>query len=110
MFIKQVQAQITNPAIPSVYSANPGGGFAILISSIWRALILVGGIALLLMFAMGGIQWLMAGDDKNKVENARNRITHAIIGISILAVSVAVMLIVQEVLQVDILNPVFTGP
>jgi hypothetical protein len=109
MFIKQTYAQITNPALPKVYT-DPGGGLATLLTNLWRTIILVGGLAFLIYFVIGGIQWITAGDDKSKIESARTRMTQAIIGIAILAASVAIVYVIEAVLQIDILRPVFSGP
>jgi len=109
MFIKQAYAQIKNPALPAVYN-DAGSGLATLFANLWRTFILVGGLAFLIYFVIGGIQWILAGDDKNKLEGARNRMTNGLIGIAILAASVAVVYVVRAVLQIDLLKPVFTGP
>ena len=112
MFINPVlaQSEITNPALDNLYSGGAGAGLAALIANLWQTAILVGGLALLIYLVVGGIQWLLAGSDKAQVENARNRITNAIVGLAILVVSVAIIMLVQAVLQLDILHPVFTGP
>jgi hypothetical protein len=106
-------------AIPSANSSgiyNPAtsfgqgdGGIALgnLIAALWRTLITLGGIALLLYFVWGGAQWILAGGDKGKIEEARNRITQSIIGMAVLAGSVAIMYFLREVFQVDLLNPQF---
>src|SRR5690242_5668833 len=45
-------------------------------------------VAALLVFAYmiwGGIQWITSGGDKGKTEEARNKITAAVIGLAVLA-------------------------
>jgi len=47
-------------------------------------------VAVILTFAFllwGGIQWIMSGGDKAKYEEARNRITSALIGLAIVALA-----------------------
>ena len=47
-------------------------------------------IAAILTFAFlvwGGLQWIMSGGDKAKYEEARNRITAALIGLAIVALA-----------------------
>lgn len=66
-------------------------------------------VAALLVFAYmiwGGIQWITSGGDKGKTEEARNKITAAIIGLAVLAAAYAVFALVTYFLGVD--NP-FTG-
>lgn len=63
-------------------------------------------VAALLVFAYliwGGIQWITSGGDKGKTEEARNKITAAIIGLAVLAASYAIFLIVLSFLGVG--NP-----
>ena len=49
------------------------------------------GIAVLVMFIIGGYQYLMAGSDKDAATKARNTLTYAVIGF-ILAVSAWIIL------------------
>lgn len=109
MFIKQAYAKITNPALPAIYN-DAGAGLAALLANLWRTIILVGGLAFLLYFVIGGLQWILAGSDKSKLENARNRMVNGLVGIAILAASIAIIYVVRAVLQINLLKPVFTGP
>lgn len=63
-------------------------------------------IAAILVFAYmiwGGIQWITSGGDKGKTEEARNKITAAIIGLAILAASYAIFRVVLYFLGIS--NP-----
>lgn len=81
---------------------NPGRGFASNLGSLINsALNLVMIVALLLVFLyliLGGIQWITSGGDKGKTEEARNKITAAVIGIIILAAAYALVQFVAYVL------------
>lgn len=64
-------------------------------------------IAALLCFVFliwGGIQWITSGGDKSNYENARNRITAALIGLAIVAASWAIMTLVGSFLGINILD------
>ena len=62
------------------------------------------GIAVLVMFIIGGYQYLMAGSDKDAATKARNTLTYAIIGF-ILAVSAWIILsLLGSFLGVDFSN------
>lgn len=66
-------------------------------------------VAAILVFAYliwGGITWITSGGDKGKTEEARNKITAAIIGLAVVAASYAIFLLVTGFLGVA--NP-FTG-
>ncbi len=61
-------------------------------------------VAALLVFAYlvwGGIQWITSGGDKGKTEEARNKITAAVIGLAVVAASYAIFLLVISFLGVD---------
>lgn len=63
-------------------------------------------VAALLVFAYmiwGGIQWITSGGDKGKTEEARNKITAAIIGLAVVAASYAIFTLVGQFLGID--NP-----
>ncbi len=103
--------QITNPALDAaIGSGNGGTALALLIANLWRAVIVLGGLALLLYLVWGGLEWVMAGGDKTKVENARARITQGIMGMAVLSATVAIAIFLSEVLQLDLLNPQFFKP
>ena len=108
MITKAYAQGITNPAIDPAFGATTdGSGLASLMASLWMAIISVGGLALLLYLAWGGLEWVIAGGDKGKVENARAKITQGIIGMIILASTVAISIAVSAVLGIDLLNPTF---
>lgn len=62
-----------------------------------RVLNLIMIIAALLVFGYmiwGGVQWITSGGDKGKTEEARNKITSAVIGLAVLAASYALFRVV----------------
>lgn len=103
--------EIRNKALPPILGNGDGGtALATLMSNLWRAVIVAGGLALLLYLVWGGLEWIMAGGDKTKVEDARSKITQGIIGMAVLSATVAIAIFLSEVLQLDLLNPQFFGP
>lgn len=107
-------AQIYNPVIAKQYGGDPtttgGSALATLVANLFRVAIVVGGIALLLMLVIGGLQWILAGGDKGKVEEARNRITNAILGIVVLISAVAIISFIGQFFELDLLNPTLPQP
>lgn len=70
-------------------------------------------IAALLVFAYliwGGIQWITSGGDKSKTQEARDRITAALVGLAVVAAAWAVMLIIQYFFGISILDENITPP
>ena len=90
---------ITNPAFdpnstPGKLAASPGGGGALLafyIGRMWMLAVVLGGIAVLMYFTIGALQWLTSGGEKQEVEAARNKITSAIFGLVILIATFALI-------------------
>lgn len=99
-------AQITNPALPSqLGSGGTGAGGNIvggIISGMIGILIVVAFVLTFFQVIVGGIQWLTSGDDKNGLESARNKITHGIIGLIIVAAAWAIFVLVGKFLGMDI--------
>lgn len=55
------------------------------VSKGFSAVILVAGLATFGYLVYGGVQWITSGGDKGKLEEARNKITNGIIGLTIVA-------------------------
>jgi hypothetical protein len=65
------------------------------VSQIVGLFLIVASLATLVYLVMGGVQWIMAGSDKSKVSEARDRLTNAIIGLAIVAASWAVFILLN---------------
>jgi hypothetical protein len=64
-------------------------------------------ISFLLVFVMlvwGGIQWVTSGGDKENTQKARDRITHALVGVAIIGGAWALMKLVELFFGVNILS------
>lgn len=68
------------------------------------AAIVIAGLLAFVFLVWGGLQWLTSGGDKAKYEGARDRITAAIVGLAIVAVSVALINIIGKFFGIDIFN------
>lgn len=90
---------------------NPGTGYATdfgkMFSSILNVVMLIAAILVFAYLIFGGIQWITSGGDKSKAEEARNKITAAIIGLIIVAASYAVINLVVNFLGFGSFNDVF---
>ncbi len=98
-----VQAQgITNPVIGNLGvndpSASSGGKFIQYTVYLWRASITLGSLAVIVFFLLGAFEWITSGGDKTKVENARNKITSAIIGLVLLVSSFVLLSFLSKLL------------
>jgi type IV secretion system pilin len=71
------------------------------ISVVIEVALILASLLTLFMLIWGGIEWVTSGGDKEKYENARKRITAAIIGLAIAACAWAIWLLVIRFLGVD---------
>jgi hypothetical protein len=88
---------------------NPGGGFGDILSTILSGVMAIAALMLLLYLIWGGIEWITSGGDKAKTEKARNRMTQGVIGIVVLAATLAIFTMVQSFLGLSLLNFGATG-
>ena len=99
--------------IPQVYAATSTIGVAQpagikitdigkLISSLVSVVFIIAGILTFAFLVMGGIEWLTSGGDKTKTEQARNRITAALVGLAIIAASWALMQLISYFFGIDV--------
>ncbi len=72
-----------------------------LITSSVNLVVVVSGILVFVYLVWGGIQWLTSGGDKTHVQEARDKITHALIGLAIIAAAWALTMIITTFLGVQ---------
>jgi hypothetical protein len=73
----------------------------LLLSSGVSLAIIIAGVLVFAFLVWGGIQWITSGGDKTKTEEARNRITAALVGLAIVAASWALIKIISYFFGVD---------
>lgn len=81
-----------------------------LISAVVGTLLIIAALLAFFYLILGGIQWITAGGDKTGMEAARNKITHAIVGLIIVGAAWAIMLLVQNFLGVQIIGGTLSFP
>ena len=99
--------EITNDALGSLSNKSAGEGLAFYIASLWKTAVLIGGLAFLVFLVWGAIEWITAAGDKNDIEKARHKITNALVGLVILVGSYAIVLLVENILGINLLQPQF---
>jgi len=94
----------TNLNIPD---SIPHGGLGLLETLLQRTVpvFLFAGICLVLIYIVwGGIQWITASGDKQKLTNARSKITWAVIGLIVIFLSFAIVGAVGYFFKVNLLD------
>ncbi len=74
------------------------------ISGLVKFLLVIAAILFFFMLVIGGIQWIVSGGDKAGSENARKKITSALVGLAIVFAAWAIVSLIKSVFGVDILN------
>lgn len=106
-------AGIINPVIsPKIgekmnFISMPGGYAYVLrlfISNFIKIGFVVGAVVFLFMLIWGGIEYITAGGEKDKVTNSGKRITNALIGIAILLSVYALSKLLNLVFGINILK------
>jgi hypothetical protein len=106
-------AQIKNDVLKIGYGGDPtdkSAAFTNYLVLLWRTLILVGGLATLLFLLWGALDWILAGGDEGKVSSARQKMTGAVIGLVILASTIAIVELIGGLIGIDLLDICFPGP
>lgn len=81
-----------------------------LIQSLIGTLLIVAALLAFFFLILGGIQWITSGGDKSGMEAARNKITHAIVGLVIVGAAWAIMILVQNFLGTTFIGESVTLP
>ncbi|MBI4065074.1 hypothetical protein HY409_01765 [Candidatus Gottesmanbacteria bacterium] len=102
LFVEQVQAQaklnINQPGNVKI------GDLGTLISALVGTLLIISALLAFFFLILGGIQWITSGGDKTAMEAARNKITHAIVGLVIVGAAWAIMILIQQFLGITIIG------
>lgn len=64
----------------------------------------VAGIISFVFLLWGGIQWILAGGDKEGTEKARKRITNALIGLAVVFSAYAILFILRALFDIDLIQ------
>lgn len=103
LFIEKVAAQsitITRENTKFYNIENLGQ----LISAAVGSLLIIAALLAFIFLILGGIQWITSGGDKSGMEAARNKITHAIVGLIIVGAAWAIMILVQNFLGISVIG------
>ncbi len=109
--IPQAYAAITNSVVPGGNSPETGANtLALIIAILWKTIVILGGLAFLIFFLWGGLEWIIAGGDKQKLESAKNKLTQGLIGLAILAGSLVIIKFAGQALGFNPLYIIWPTP
>lgn len=95
--------------LPGDNSTNHVADFGIKVGNILGMVMTVALLVLLFYLIWGGFEWITSAGESGKLEKARNRMMHAILGILILSGTLALFMFVQYLLGINIIT-FGTGP
>lgn len=77
-----------------------------LVANLYTTLTIIAGIYAFINFALAGFQYISSGGDKVGLEQARNKITQSLLGLTIVVSAYVIGLIAQSVFGVSLLGGV----
>ncbi|MBI4225829.1 hypothetical protein HY612_01830 [Candidatus Roizmanbacteria bacterium] len=101
--MKLAQADIWGTIAPPTGVPTDAGAF---IGGAIRIFLIVAGMALFLYLLWGAFDWITSGGEKEKLEKARNKMTHAVVGIILVIFALALFeVIAGNILKIIEITP-----
>lgn len=98
-------AQIDNPILKGdLGSGVPANVFGRYIGTWWGLAYVVGALLFILYLTWGAVEWILGGSNEERVTNSKNKITNALVGLGVLAISWALVQAIGFVLGIDLLE------
>ena len=99
--MKQLALSVYGTPIPSL-KGIPSGGFDTsgisIIQVALTILFILADVAALAFVILAGIQWVISGGDKQKIQAARNRLIYSIIGLIVITLSFFIVRVVSDLI------------
>lgn len=98
--------------LPGTEDYTPGdgeAGFGKLMGRILNIVLVISALIVFMYLLWGGIEWITAGGDATKATAARTKITQSLTGLMVLASTVALFIMVQNFLDIEILTFTFNA-
>ncbi len=83
---------------------EPLPAFVLFLSNLIGLITLVGGLFFIVYFFMGAFNWVTGGEDSGKVEKARQKMMHGVLGLVVLVMSYSLIGIVGTIVGIDLIN------
>ena len=90
--------------IPHASVGNYETNFWDLVSSLLSVVIPIAALLVLLYLIWGAFEWITSEGDSGKLEKARKKMMHAIIGIIVIASALAIFALVQQFLGICVMK------
>jgi len=106
----QEEGRISNPVFKGTVLENfsrdleVSAFFGAFLPKLVGWLFVIGSLLFFFVFAIGAIQWIASGGDKQALEGARAKISNAFVGIILLFVSFAIIKLIEAFFKINILT------
>ena len=84
---------------------NPYASVGNILGNGLQVLAIFGGLAVLVFIVWGAFDWITSGGDKEKIAGARKKITNALIGLALLALSAFIVSLAGQIVGYNPLSP-----
>ena len=82
---------------------GPLGQFTTVISTIIGVMTIIGGLIFMAQIISAGLAWLASGGEKQALQNAQKKLTHAVVGLAIVILAYTIIGAVGQIFGLDIL-------
>jgi len=96
--------QTSGMGLPVPAAGNSASTLSTIIRNIVTLFYSIGALGFTIMIIWGSVDWILSGGDKEKVAGGRKRITTALVGMFLLALSFPIIAIIAQISGVDILG------
>lgn len=88
-------------------AAATDGGFGYWLGRTLNIVLVFAALLVLINLVTAGFEWITAAGDNSKLQKARERIIQSIIGLIVLTATLALFVLVQNFLDIDVINFTF---
>jgi hypothetical protein len=88
--IKGIFGVIKPPPGSNFASLDPVGALSNLIVNGIRLFLLAAGILMLIYLLWGGLDWILSGGDKERLQKARQKLTNAVVGMFVIVAALTI--------------------
>lgn len=84
--------------------ADPASRFSSAVSNIIGVITIFAGLSFVIWFVIGAFTWITSADNTQKLDQAKNQMSSAILGLVIVILTVPLVYVIGRVLGLDILK------
>lgn len=92
------------PFLPGNNSMDHSSQFGEILGNTLNIIMVIALLILLFYLIWGAIEWITSGGDSGKLQNARNRMLQAGVGVLILSATLALFMFVQYLLGIEVIT------